>query len=218
MIKNANNNNTITTKAKYWVAVGYPENMVENWEEMIGEVLQVPYAYCIHDKDKTAADKEDRKTHVHIMVAFPNTTTYKNALSIFDKLSADGKQAFNTCEKVNNVRFMYNYLIHDTEDCRKKHKYLYSPLERITGNNFDIGAFEQISLADKHSMVRELSAEIIKIGFTNYLDFYAYVLENFDVTYSDLLISYSGHFERLTKGNYQKWLKAKEEEACKSEL
>lgn len=212
MIKNASNNNTITTKAKYWVGVGYPENMVENWEEVIGEVLQVPFAYCVHDKDKTATDKEDRKAHVHIMVAFPNTTTYKNALSIFDKLSDDGKQAFNTCEKVNNVRFMYNYLIHDTEDCRKKHKHQYSPLERITGNNFDIGAFEQISLADKHAMVRELSAEIIRIGFQNYLDFYAYVLGNFDVAYSDLLISYSGHFERLTKGNYQKWLKAKEEE------
>lgn len=203
-IKDSSNNNTITTKARYWTAVGYPENMRSDWQDVIGEVLQLPYAYCIHDKDKDGAE-DDRKTHVHILVAYPNTTTYKSALLSFQGLSAPGKQAFNTCEKVQNIRYCYNYLIHDTEDSRKKKKHLYSDHERITGNNFDIGSYEQMALADKKRIRRELAQVIRDKGFKNYLDFYNCVVDNFPDEYEEICVSYSGHFERLTKGNFQKW-------------
>ena len=51
---------------------------------------------------------------------------------------------------------MYNYLIHDTEDSRKKHKHQYDKSERITGNNFDIGSYEQLSVDEKNSILVEL--------------------------------------------------------------
>lgn len=203
-VKNASNNNTITTKARYWVAVGYPENMREDWQEVIGQCLQLPYAYCIHDKD-VDGDSDDRKKHVHILIAWSNTTTYKAALEAFRTLNAPGKEAFNTCEKVQNVRYMYNYLIHDTEDCRKKHKHLYSADERICGNNFDIGCYEQISVDEKKRIRRELGQVIRDKGFMNYLDFYNCVCDNFPDEYEEVCTAYSGHFERLTKGNFQKW-------------
>ena len=209
-IKDANNNNTITTKARYWTAVGYPENMRSDWQEVIGELLQLPYAYCVHDKDKDG-DKDDRKDHVHIMIAYSNTTTYKSALDTFQKLSAQGKTAFNTCEKVNNVRYMYDYLIHDTEDAKKKKKHQYDVSERISGNNFDIGSYEQMSLADKKRIRRELSRAVSEKGFMNYLDLYNYIVSVYDDEYEEVLVSYSGHFERLTKGNFQKWKFAKME-------
>lgn len=197
-------NNTITTKARYWVGVGYPENMRSDWQETIGNITQMPYAYCIHDKDKDS-DQDSRKTHIHIILVFPNTTTYKNALNVFNGLSESNKRAFNTIQKINNIRFMYNYLIHDTEDCKKKHKHLYDKSERITGNEFDIGSYEQMSINDKKTIRRELSILISKKGFMNYLDFYNYVVTNFDTEYEEIVVSYSGHFERLTKGNFQKW-------------
>lgn len=202
--KTEETNNTITTKARYWVGVGYPENMRPDWKDTLGEILQLPYAYCVHDKDKDG-DQDERKEHVHLMVAFPNTTTYKAALQVLQGLSAPGKKAFNTCEKVNNVRFMYNYLIHDTEDSRKKHKHQYDPRERITGNNFDIGNYEQLSLDEKKAIRQELAAAIFEQGFMNYLDFYGYVISNYSPEYEEVMVSYSGHFERLTKGNFQKW-------------
>ena len=40
-------------------------------------------------------------------------------------------------------------LIHDTDTCRKQGKELYPPENRITGNNFDIGAYEQVGIAEK---------------------------------------------------------------------
>ena len=43
-------------------------------------------------------------------------------------------------------------------------------------------------------------------NFYNYADFFNYVIDNFDdMAYVEVLKSYSGHFERLTKGNYQRW-------------
>ena len=130
-------------KARFWTGVLYPENMREDWKEVIGDTLQYPYAYCQHSQDKDSKS-EHRKDHVHLIVAFPNTTTYKHALNVMDLLSAEGKKAINKCEAVVGIRNVYDYLIHDTEDCRKKGKEQYDPSERITGNNFDIGAYEQL--------------------------------------------------------------------------
>lgn len=197
------NNNTITTKARYWVGVGYPENMRPDWKDVIGEVTQLPYAYCVHDKDVDGAE-DDRKEHVHILLAFPNTTTYKSALSILQELSAPGKKAFNTVQKVNNVRFMYNYLIHDTEDSRKKHKHQYDPKERITGNNFDIGSYEQISVADRQRIRREIGMMIFEHPeIVDYSDLYAFIIGSCDPEYEDVLCANSGHFWRLCGGRFR---------------
>ena len=59
----------MSEKAKYWCAVLYPESMISDWKESISEILQIPYSYCIHDKDKDGHDG-DRKTHVHLILAF----------------------------------------------------------------------------------------------------------------------------------------------------
>ena len=71
---------------------------------------------------------------MHLIVAFPNTTTYKHALNVMDLLSAEGKKAINKCEAVVGIRNVYDYLIHDTEDCRKKGKEQYdlSSVSRAT--------------------------------------------------------------------------------------
>lgn len=189
--------------AKYWVGILYPENMIEDWKECIGDTVEVAYAYCVHDKDLDN-DGDDRKVHLHLILAFPNTTTYKNAFSVFSTLNAPGRVCVNTVQKVINIRQKYEYLIHNTDDCRKKNKHLYDVKERITGNNFDIGAFEQISSAEKNKMLLELCNDISQNGFTNFADFYLYVMSNYDDNYFEILKGYSGFLERLTRGNYQK--------------
>lgn len=192
-------------KARFWTGVLYPENMREDWEIAIGDIVQYPYAYCKHTQDKDTKS-EHRKDHVHLILAFPNTTTYKHAMSVFSLLSAEGKKALNKVEAVIGIRNVYDYLIHDTEACRKQGKELYDPSERITGNNFDIGAYEQLSAADKHQMFLELSNAIRENGFTNYMDFYEFVADTYeDINYFEVFRTYSSHFERLTRGNYQRW-------------
>lgn len=192
-------------KARFWTGVLYPENMREDWEIAIGDIVQYPYAYCKHTQDKDSKS-EHRKDHVHLILAFPNTTTYKHAMTVFSLLSAEGKKALNKVEAVIGIRNVYDYLIHDTETCKKQGKELYDPSDRITGNNFDIGAYEQLGAADKHQMFLELSNAIRDHGFTNYMDFYEFVADTYeDINYFEVFRTYSSHFERLTRGNYQRW-------------
>ena len=116
------------------------------------------------------------------------------------------KKAINKCEAVVGIRNVYDYLIHDTEDCRKKGKEQYDPSERITGNNFDIGAYEQLGTAEKNEMFLEMGQAIREHGFTNYMDFYEFVVDTYeDMNYIEVMRCYSGHFERMTRGNYQRW-------------
>lgn len=191
-------------KNKYWIGVLYPENMREGWETDIGDILQLPYAYCRHNLDKDSKSVH-RKDHIHLIIIFSNTTTYNHAMNVFSLLSAENKQALNTIQPVISIRSAYDYLIHDTETCKKKEKYLYSPDDRVLGNNFDIGAYEQLGTQEKNDMCKELCNCIMQQGFHNFGDFYVYVMENYeDSNYFEILKSYSGLFERLTKSNYQK--------------
>lgn len=201
---------TKEAKARYWVGVLYPENMRDDWQESIGDIVGKPFAYCIHDKDHLAKYKpkkdEDhmRKKHVHLVLVWGNTTTYKSAFNTFNKLSAEGKKALNKIEQVDDIRNKYNYLIHDTETCRRQHKYAYDPSERITGNNFDIGAYEQISANDKLVMKMEMAELCEKRNFTNFADLDKYVRENLDLLHYEIFSINHSYFEKLTKANYHK--------------
>ena len=189
-------------KRKYWSVVLYPENMVDDWQDSIGDRLQVPYCYAIHDQD-VDSESGQRKVHVHLILAFSNTTTYNNACSVLSSLNKEGCKAFNTVKPVFKIRSMYEYLIHNTEDCRKKKKFQYTPDDRICGNLFDIGLFEQVSVEDKKIILRELADLIVNNCYTNFSDFYIEVLSrNDDFIYFDVATSYSGFLERLCKGNY----------------
>lgn len=191
-------------KSKYWVGVLYNENMVENWVNEIGDILQLPYCYCIHDKD-VCSDSSERKVHTHIIIVFNNTTTYNHAFSVFSKLNKNGYIAVNKIEQIINIRSMYDYLIHNTETCKRKNKYLYDLSERISGNNFDIGNFEQLSTTDRNNIVKELCDYIVNENICNFADFYILCINEFkDSSYFEILRTYSGLFERLTRANYQK--------------
>lgn len=188
-------------KSKYWVGVLYPENMIEDWEDVIAEKVQLPFAYCVHNRD-VDSEKEKRKEHVHLMIVFRNTTTYNHAMSVYQTLSAEGKSCTNKIERVFSVRGKYNYLIHDTDECRKKKKVLYDKSERIEGNGFDIGLYEQVSVDEQEEMIDNMSDDIMECGLTNFYEAFAYVKSNYDKEYVRLFRKHSGFFERLTRGLY----------------
>lgn len=191
------------TKARYWCAVLYPENMIDDWEIKIGDLITFPYCYCIHDQD-VDKEGETRKTHVHIMIAYTNTVAQGPVMKLLERLNAPGKNAFNTIQTVNNVRHMYNYLIHDTDACRKQGKHIYMKEERISGNNFDIGDFEQVSIAEKRRRLKEVCDFVVEQNITNFTEAYIYVTKNFGEEYFEIFATYSGLISRITKGNFLK--------------
>lgn len=190
-------------KARYWVGVLYPENMVEGWQSKIPDLVEVPFAYAVHDK---CVDDEDdgRKVHVHMILVFPNTTTYNHAMSVFNLLSAPGKKALNRIQAVVSIRSKYEYLIHNTEG--SKGKFQYSKSDRITGNLFDIGAYEQLSLVERDEMTKELTIMITQNGVSNFADLVEIVLSRYDGAYFEVLQARSAFFEKVTRGVFQRFV------------
>lgn len=190
-------------KAKYWTFIGYPESMVSNWKDVLADTFQIPVAYCVHDKDKDGHDG-DRKDHVHFVLAFPNTTTYKHVLSLVQEIAP----SCMIVKKVINVRYMFDYLIHDTDSCRSAGKHLYDKSERICLNNFDIGMYEQRSLEDKRNDAKQLKKYIIKNLIENVYDLDLTLNSDPDIDddlydrYEDVLLGYSGYINNICKGVY----------------
>lgn len=188
---------TPQVKARYWWAVLYPENMVDNWQDKIDELLQVPFAYCIHSAD-TDSKSEHRKDHVHVIIVFGNTTTYKTAMSVFSQL---GEKALNKCERVIDIRHCYDYLVHDTKKCREQGKHLYEPECRVTGNGFDIGNYEQISTAEKQHMLQQLAWFIMDNKYETINEFTPVALDTFGEQYWEIIVSYSAFLVKYLNGN-----------------
>lgn len=194
-------------KNRQWTAVFYNENMRPDWREEVSELFQLPYAYCVHDKGLDIEKDERRKIHTHFILAFPAPTTYKHAMEVFSRLNDSGKRALNTCEPVYSARHMYDYLIHDTDDCRKKGKYQFDSSERVTGNNYDIGAYEQISTQEKNEVFDFLTELVFTESISNFADFVICARVNYPdrmEVVRDVLRAYSGYFDRLIKGNYHR--------------
>lgn len=185
-------------RARYWTAVMYPESMIDDWKEVIADKLQVPGEYCVHDKDVDKSG-ELRKEHVHINVVFPNTTTYNHALSVFKEIGV-----VNKIERIINIRHAHDYLIHDTDNARKQGKYQYDKNERIEFNNYDIGAYEQLTVTDKLTIKKKLSCLIREKHFFNFDDFDCYVTENLELEYYQVLCENQGYFNNLVRGHYNK--------------
>lgn len=196
-------------KARYWWAVLWLENLPADWQETISDILQLPFVYCIHSADLDTA-KEKRKDHVHIIIAFPNTTTYSHALEVFRLIG--GEKAVNTCQAVINMRHAYDYLIHKTDACKKAGKHLYRPDERVSGNLFDIGLYEQTSQADKDAKLHEIIQFIRDNGFLDMAEFYDGFYEVYceDSLAFDVFKSYNSILDRIIKGNYSKYKRRQE--------
>ena len=192
---------TRINKARYWWAVLWQENLIPDWENKLADLVQVPFAYATHDLDKDSKS-EHRKDHVHLILAFSNTTTYAHALNIFKLL---GDKAVNTCQAIIDIRHAYDYLIHDTENCRKLGKYQYDKEHRVLGNGFDIGMYEQLGEAEKNEMCAKLADLIIGQKIMNLADFYIIAMEQFGFEYFQIIKANNAFFDRLCRGNYLKY-------------
>lgn len=196
-------------KARYFSFILYEDSAIENWRNVVDDIIQWPYAYCTHDKDKVYSEEGfevvgDRKAHTHFIIALPNgSTTYKAVLDVVKRL---GK--VNCLKTVQSIRGAYDYLIHNTKKAREEHKHLYDVSERIEGNDFDIGAYVQLSEAEVVDIKKELTLDIVRLKFYDYQDFMIYVLTekctDEDDMYFRIASKETKYFESVIKGNYLK--------------
>lgn len=208
--------NSFVNKAKYWLAVTYPENMLDGWQEKAADILQIPYAYCIHDKDKSGhiskeSPEGDRKIHVHWILAFEFTngnTTRKHAQTVINLLSADGRVCCPGVEASLNIERSFRYLIHDTDKAREDGKYQYDASERISGNGFDIDRYITLSTEQKLKMQKELTDYCVDGKFFDISTFYEMAIlrdcAKFGPEYYQVFQGINAQIDRLCRANYNK--------------
>lgn len=196
-------------KTRYWEAIAYPENMLQNWPDLIADFVQVPCAWALHDKDVVGDKWGDqvgkRKDHIHILLAFDGPTTEATIKRTINALSLPGKKCCPRAIPVINVKSAYKYLIHDTESAKASGKFQYDPSERHTCNNFDIGIYINITAAQKSAALDQMTEVILNGTFYNLFDFvkgWVRIQDDPDGILKQTVQSHSGYLERLLKGCY----------------
>lgn len=229
-------------KAKVWLGVTYPENMMSQWQDEVSDILQgIPYAYCIHDKDemhilKPGEEVPDnlkpelysdgekrslRKIHVHWILYLKDikqgTTTRKHATEILNLLSKPGRVCCPGTEACLNIEHAWNYLIHNTENAKNKNKHLYNENERITGNTFDIERYIVLTEGQKLEMAKEISDYIIDYRIKDTARLYKDLRTHFGEEYFEVFKANNAMFDRLCRGVFNetmRYVKALEVPKC----
>lgn len=154
-------------KKKYWAFVLYLESAPENWKEIL-QLRGIPV--CIspyHDKDVNP-DGTPKKPHYHIILCFPNTTTYNNVKSITDSLNQPIPISLDA------VNGYYRYLTHKDNP----EKYQYSPEDIETLNGFSIDDFVELTYTQVKTICIYLQQLIIDNNILEYSDLLDYLLTN----------------------------------------
>lgn len=102
------------TRYRNFVAIGYPESLVENWQEVLQDSHIQICVSPLHDSDENPGG-EIKKEHFHILLMYDAPHTYKQAQDFFDSIKA------TKCEIVNSLRGQARYLCH--LDNPEKHRY-----------------------------------------------------------------------------------------------
>lgn len=154
-------------KRKYWLFEIYPDSAPTDFKNIIKEA-GLPVALSpLHDKD-LKEDGTPKKAHYHILVAYPNTTTYNNALNFAKKFGA------NIVIPCDSVKGSYEYQVHKNNP----EKYQYNDSDRQLFNNFDIDALITPSMEEKLAQHQQILDIIYSNNFTIFTQLVFYLNKN----------------------------------------
>lgn len=154
-------------KKKYWAFVLYLESAPENWKELL-QLRGIPI--CIspyHDKDKNP-DGTPKKPHYHIILCFPNTTTYNNVKNITDSLNQPIPISLDA------VKGYFRYLTH--KDNPEKYQYNENEIECLNG--FNIDDYVDLTYSQVKTICIYLQQLIIDNNILEYCTLLDYLLKN----------------------------------------
>ena len=130
-------------KKRQFSFILYLENLREDWIDALESDLQLPCAYAVHDSPE---DLGVNKPHVHLIVCWAGPVTDKCALDLINStLSAPDCKCCSTLQAVNNLSYMYQYLVHASSDAIRKGKYRYPDSVRVCLNGFSVDSSEDDS-------------------------------------------------------------------------
>lgn len=164
----------MASRTRCYCAIGYPESLADNWQEILQETHVQVLISPLHDKDKTE-EGELKKEHFHIMLLFDGVKTMQQAQKIFDDIKA------TQCIAVNSVRGQARYLCH-LDDLDKE------PYD--TGNVVALNGADYFSLielpSNKYQVVRDIIYYCTENNITSFAELLEYSSLNNEVWFRSL--------------------------------
>lgn len=136
---------------------------------LLAHSLQIrTYAYAYHDKD-VKEDGTIKEPHIHLVLVTYNPCTVSAIRRWFSGYVDSNGEITTTAQICNDVFSMYDYLTHNTKECREQGKYLYD--KSIIKTNDKSGyfrastesEFDNITLASEMLLKGEKVQDVAKI-------------------------------------------------------
>ena len=154
-------------RAKNYVLVAYPEDMPENWLDVMREDMFDMVISPLHDKDKNPTG-EAKKAHYHILVSAGTSWITMNKLAEWGrKLKGIAKP-----QKCSNPKGMVRYFLH--LDNPEKHLYNRSEIQVI--GQYDIEPFFKATTGEERAIRREIMQFIVDNDIREFADLAEYCL------------------------------------------
>lgn len=116
-----------------WLCCYVPLSVFKDLLNDLRSQIDLEFAYCYHDCDIYNSSEEGhvqgelKKPHIHALLLFSSPVSLSVIAYHFHTLSVQPHSDFD-------ISYRWNYLIHDSEQCRKDKKYQYSKTDRICSN------------------------------------------------------------------------------------
>ena len=154
-------------RAKNYVLVAYPEDMPENWLDVMREDMFDMVISPLHDKDKNPTG-EAKKAHYHILVSAGTSWITMNKLAEWGRtLKGIAKP-----QKCSNPKGMVRYFLH--LDNPEKHLYNRSEIQVI--GQYDIEPFFKATTGEERAIRREIMQFIVDNDIREFADLAEYCL------------------------------------------
>lgn len=118
----------MNVKARTWAMIFYPESLPEDWEQIVQSWGHPVAISPLHNKDiyKSGELKgETKKPHYHVLLRYPNVTTFNKIKQYTDELNQPIPQA---CD---SIKYAYEYFTH--KNAPNKHQYTEEDIKVING-------------------------------------------------------------------------------------
>ena len=156
--------NSKNLKGRHWAFLIYPESAPKNWYDMLVETGCEIAVSPLHDKDSETEESEEmKKAHYHVIISYPNTTTYSNIKRIVDTFNSPIPQI------IYSIKGAWRYFTHMDHP----HKYQYDINEIKYINGFDIDSITVLTATQKY----KIKKDIIKYIKDNKIRYYVQLLE-----------------------------------------
>lgn len=157
-------------KARHWAIIIYPESAPSDWEEKLQQTGCVCAISPLHDSDVNESTGEVKKEHWHIVISYPNTTTFNNVKALCDDLNAPIPQV------LNSVKGAIRYFTHQDNP----EKFQYDAKDVKTINGFDLEEYTKPTANEIYEIKHQIIEYIKENKVVHYIDL---VSDMFEINY-----------------------------------